>query len=175
MGLGKQEGFTPASAAKWGAALAAAAKEHKAKTAAALVPSLKGKPLVSSLQTAALTAALLGLSPDVRYKSKADPEASKMPPLTAMEMIGGGDAEAVAKATSLARGILLTRGLVGSPANYLTPTAMAEAATTIAGMSQDGAMTIQARNANSFTHPRDANSPWDTQIAPCLPASGSLQ
>jgi hypothetical protein len=39
----------------------------------------------------------------------------------------------------------MTRGLVGSPANYLTPTAMAEAATAIAGMSKAGAMTIQVR------------------------------
>jgi len=89
------------------------AKDQKAKAAAALVPMLGGKPLSTELQTAGLVGAMLGLSPDMRYKSGADPEALKKPPLASLEMVGA-DAAAALKATSLAQGILMTRGLVGS-------------------------------------------------------------
>ena len=99
LGLGKRDGFNTSGAAKWGAALAAIAKDQKAKTAAALVPALNGAPLEAGLLTSGLTSALLGLSPDLRYKSPAaDPEALKRPPLTKLELLGGADAGAAQKA-----------------------------------------------------------------------------
>lgn len=97
VGLGKQEGFSTSGATKWGTALATIAKEQKAKAAAALVPSLGGEPLSPALQSAALTATLLGLSPDLRYKSSADPEALKKPPLATLDLLGGADMDAARK------------------------------------------------------------------------------
>jgi len=127
VGLGKEDKFKTAGAAKLGTALAAMAKAQKAKSMAVDTPAL-APPLLQ----AALEATLLGLSPDTRYKSKADDDANKPPPLATLTMLGDASADVIGRARTLAAGVLLTRGLVGSPPNYLTPGTMAETAAALA-------------------------------------------
>jgi leucyl aminopeptidase len=137
VGLGKADGFKAAGAAKLGAALATMAKDQKVKTMAAVMPEAS-----EALQVAAVESLLLGLSPDTRYKSKKDADENKPPPLVSLDLLGGGaSASAIERARKMASGILLTRGLVGSPANYLTPTTMAATAQAIAD--DFGTMSLQ--------------------------------
>jgi len=132
VGMGKEGEFKPSGATKWGEYIASCAKEEKAKTAAVLLPEVGGKPLDAPMQQAAYEAALLGLSPDTRYKSDKDSAEVKPPQLAELHVLGGAEALAMAKARHIASGVLLTRGLVASPANYLTPTTMASSAEEIA-------------------------------------------
>jgi len=131
VGLGKPDKYTVAGARKFGDELASVAKLQKAKSMGAVLPT---DPVPSSaLQQAALEAALLGLSPDTRFKSAKDDDANKPPPLVSLELLGGGvDAAAVSSARTMAAGVLLTKGLVSAPANYLTPTSMAATAAALA-------------------------------------------
>ena len=130
VGLGKADKFKASGATKLGATLATMAKEQKSKLMGALLPS--ESPLSAAHQQALVEAALLGLSPDTRYKSK-DDEESKPPPLEKLELIGSDVSDAaIDRARKLSAGVLTTKGLVGSPANYLTPTTMAETAQGIA-------------------------------------------
>ena len=130
VGLGKSGELKQASARKFGASVASVAKEAKAKKAAALLPSdAGGGALTSALQQAAMEAALLALSPDMRFKaSGADAADTKLPALEELHVLGGADPPALSRARSVSAGVLLTRGLVASPANYVTPTALASAA-----------------------------------------------
>ena len=128
VGLGKEDAFKAGGASKLGAALATLAKDQKAKTMATVLPGAD-----SSLQLRMLESLYLGLSPDTRYKSKADADENKPPPLANLALLGGGaDAATIGRAKTMAAGVLLTRGLVGSPANYLTPATMAETAASLA-------------------------------------------
>jgi len=132
VGLGKASDFNGKAAKKWGEALAATAKAEKTKVAAALLPSLpEGAPLSSAVLQSGLESMLLALSPDTRYKSAED-ASTKPPPLTDLQLLGGADEAALSRASTVASGILLTRGLVSSPANYLTPTTMAACAGSLA-------------------------------------------
>jgi len=132
IGLGKTSEFEVHAARKWGEALAATCKSQKAKVAAAALPLLEGAAIGAAEQQAAYEAAYLALSPDLRFKSDAESDENKPPPLEALQLLGGADADAVARAKSFAAGVLLTKGLVASPANYVTPTRLAEAAAGIA-------------------------------------------
>ena len=134
VGLGKADAFKVSGATKLGGALATMAKEQKAVAMAAALPSDAESPLSQpTLQQAVVEAALLGLSPDTRYKSDKDADDNKPPKLESLELLGGAvSAAAVARARTMAAGVLLTKGLVGSPANYLTPTTMAQTAEGIA-------------------------------------------
>jgi leucyl aminopeptidase len=135
VGLGDSADFKVAGANKFGAFVARCAKEHKVKTAAALMPTAQ-----APLQQAALEATLLGLSPDTRFKDRDDDE-HKPPPLAELHVLGGAHADTLDRARTVASGVLLARGLVASPANYLTPTAMAAAAAELAA--QFGSLELQ--------------------------------
>mmetsp|Transcript_33524 Transcript_33524/g.61069 ORF Transcript_33524/g.61069 Transcript_33524/m.61069 type:complete len:639 (-) Transcript_33524:57-1973(-) len=127
VGLGKPDKCKPAGAQKLGTALATMAKDQKVKTMAAVLPAESS--LSETLQQSMLEYALLGLSPDTRYKSKPDEGDNKPPPLEKFELLGGSASDvATSRASKVASGVLLTRGLVNSPANYLTPSTMAETA-----------------------------------------------
>ncbi len=133
VGLGKADKCKVAGARKLGLTLATVAKEQKAKAMAAALP--EASPLSETMVQAAVEGMLLGLSPDTRYKSDADDEENKPPPLQSFELLGGGEgasADAISRGRKMAAGVLLTRGLVGSPANYLTPTTMAATAKSLA-------------------------------------------
>ena len=53
--------------------------------------------------------------PRQRYKSKGDEDENKPPPLEKLSLLGSVGADTIARATTLAAGVLLTRGLVASP------------------------------------------------------------
>ena len=126
VGLGNQTDFKVAGARKFGDALATLATELKPKLAAALVPDF-GAAAAAQMQQAAFEALLLGLSPDTRYKSAAAMEELKPPPLQTLALLGA-DVTALARARAFASGVLLTKGVVASPANYATPTSLAACA-----------------------------------------------
>jgi len=128
VGLGPEEKYKVDTARKFGEELSTVAKVQKAKTMATVMPS--GVP--AALQQAALEAALVGLSPDTRFKSDLESAENKPPLLEQLELLGEADARAVAIARTVAAGVLLTKGLVSAPANILTPTTMAVTAAELA-------------------------------------------
>jgi len=78
-----------------------------------------------------------GLAADERFKAQheaaqktADERKLK---LTSLELLGGpaDTAAAISKGTAIGEGVLLTKSLVAAPANYVTPTALAETAKAI--------------------------------------------
>jgi len=128
VGMGKEDKFKPAGAAKLGGTFATMAKAQKVKSMAVELPGAEDGLLQSVLE-----ATLLGLSPDTRYKSKPDDDENKPPPLESLALLGGSSSAAVAeRASTMAAGVLLTRGLVGSPPNMLTPATMAATAQAMA-------------------------------------------
>lgn len=139
VGLGNETEFKVSGARKFGDALATLAKEQKPKQAAALVPDFG--EAASQMQQAAFESAFIGLSPDNRYKSDEAKENIKPPPLETLALLGA-DATALARARSFASGVLLTRGLVASPANYVTPTKLAECAAEIAEQFDGTSLTV---------------------------------
>ncbi|EOD25490.1 aminopeptidase [Emiliania huxleyi CCMP1516] len=142
VGMGLSTDFKISGARKFGATLATLATEQKPKQAAALLPT--GPALAADTQQAAFEAAMLGLSPDTRYKSDADSDENKPPPLQALALLGA-DAGALARARSFSAGVLLTRGLVASPANYATPTSLAACAKEIADRFEGMTLTVLER------------------------------
>jgi len=128
VGMGKEDKFKPAGAAKFGVALSGMAKGQKVKSMAVAMPSM-----AAALQQTMLEATLLDLSPDQRYKSKPGEKENKLPPLASLDVLGAPLADGVvSRAKTLAAGVLLTKGLVGSPPNFLTPATMAETASALA-------------------------------------------
>lgn len=132
VGLGNQTDYKVSGARKFGDALATLTKEQRPKQAAALVPEFDAA-VAAQMQQAAFEATLLGLSPDTRYKSAAakQEDKHKPPPLESLTLFGA-DAAVLARARSFASGVLLTKGVVASPANYATPTSLAACAHEIA-------------------------------------------
>ena len=63
-----------------------------------------------------------------------------------LEQLLGGDEEALSRAVGVTSGILLTRGLVSSPANYVTPTSLAAAAAEIAAESEHISLEVFERD-----------------------------
>ena len=126
VGLGKEDKYKTAGAAKLGRALATMAKDQKAKSMAVAMPTTEPQ-----LQQAAIEHTLLGLSPDTRYKS-GDEDENKPPPLVSLDLLGEVGDAVVSRARTVAAGVLLTKGLVGSPPNYLTPATMAATAEALA-------------------------------------------
>lgn len=143
VGMGNSTDFKMSGARKFGATLATLATEQKPKQAAALLPT--GPTLAADMQQAAFEAAMLGLSPDKRYKSDADSDENKPPPLEALALLGA-DAGALARAQSFSAGVLLTRGLVASPANYATPSSLAACAKEIADSFDGMTLTVLERD-----------------------------
>lgn len=131
VGMGKEPDFKTSGAKRWGEFIASCAKAEKANTAAAVLPAFGEATLDAAMQQAAYEATLLGLSPDMRYKSDTTSDEVKPPQLAELHVLGA-DEDAITRARHIALGVLLTRGLVGSPANYATPTTLALAAEAIA-------------------------------------------
>lgn len=136
VGVGKKA--TPASPAnapvvagtKWGGAVATISKAEKAAGAAvALLPGASAAEV-----QAAVEALYVGLVGDDRFRDMhaealktADERKLK---LKAVELLQSPTdaADAVRCALEMAKGILLTKALINSPANYVTPTALAKTA-----------------------------------------------
>lgn len=130
VGLGKQDKYKVPGARKFGEELAALAKAQKVKVMGALLPS---DPAMTAVLQQAVEAALLGLSPDTRFKSAKDADENKPPPLEKLELLGTlADGAVLGKARMVASGVLLTKSMVAAPANYLTPTSMAGTAAALA-------------------------------------------
>ncbi|MEL6929547.1 MAG: leucyl aminopeptidase [Cyanobacteria bacterium J06600_6] len=126
VGLGKPEDLKLDSWRSAAAAIARLAK--KEKTLGINLPN--GSVSASDVAQAMTEAIILALHEDNRFKS--EPE-SKAPKLETIELIGlGGQDEAIAKATTIADGVILARELVNAPANEVTPVTMAETAQQLA-------------------------------------------
>ena len=76
VGLGEEKDYKQSSARKFGAAVATLVIGQKAKVVGAALP----ESVSAELQQAALEAALIGLSPDMRYKSELEGEQDKLVP-----------------------------------------------------------------------------------------------
>jgi len=129
MGAGKADKFDVKAAKKMGVAVAATAKAEKAKSAAIVVPAGASVEAVEAM----VTSLLEGLYHDVRFKSGDDKE--KPAPLTKIELLAcptGDVGSAISKASSFEAGVRLTKDLVGAPANYVTPSMLAETAKQLA-------------------------------------------
>ena len=104
--------------------MAASAKSEKAKKAAVVVPAGVGDEVVEAL----VSSVLAGLYHDVRFKSGEDVE--KPAPLEELELLQVSEGSgAVDKAATMEAGVRLTKDLVAAPANYVTPSFLAETAT----------------------------------------------
>lgn len=125
---------TLAAAAKWGSQLATVAKAEKAASAAVALPAGVDAAGVQ----AGVEAALTGLAADERFKDRhaeaLKTAAERELKLKQIELLGAPSdaAAAIDRAVGISGGVLLTKGLVASPANYLTPTALAKTAEVIA-------------------------------------------
>merc|ERR1719478_2068042 len=104
-----------------------AGKADKAKKAAVVVPAGVGDEVVEAL----VSSVLAGLYHDVRFKSGEDVE--KPAPLEELELLQVSEGSgAVDKAATMEAGVRLTKDLVAAPANYVTPSFLAETATAMA-------------------------------------------
>jgi len=129
LGAGKSDKFDVKGGAKLGAAIAATAKSEKAKTAAILVPASASVEAIEGMVSSVLAA----LYHDVRFKSGDDVEKAAV--LCKLELLAcpeGDVAGAIKSAVTMEAGVRLTKDLVGGPANYVTPSLLAETALQIA-------------------------------------------
>ena len=126
VGLGKQEDLKLDSWRSAAAAIARLAK--KEKTLGISLPN--GSVSAADVAQAMTEAIILALHEDNRFKS--EPE-SKAPKLETIDLIGlSGQDKAIAKAKTIADGVILARELVNAPANEVTPVTMAETAQQLA-------------------------------------------
>mmetsp|Transcript_52104 Transcript_52104/g.81338 ORF Transcript_52104/g.81338 Transcript_52104/m.81338 type:complete len:612 (+) Transcript_52104:36-1871(+) len=127
VGLGDGSSLKPSDVGNLGVALAQMAKSQNAKKVGVVLPS--GMVISEQLQQTMVEHVLLELSPDKRYKS----DDADQPRLEHVEFLGSQvSSDAIARARKVVAGVLLTRGLVNSPANYVTPSALASTATALA-------------------------------------------
>ncbi|KAK6236924.1 Peptidase M17 [Theobroma cacao] len=137
IGLG-QSVLSPAAFRGLGEAVAAAAKTAQASSVAVALASSEGLSNESKLSTASAIASgtVLGVYEDNRYKSE-----SKKPQLKSVDILGlgtGPDLEKKLKyAEDVSSAIIFGRELVNSPANVLTPAALAAEASKIASSYSD--------------------------------------
>ena len=126
VGLGKAEDLKLDS---WRSAAAAIARlATKEKTLAIALPTASQSAL--DLAQSMTEAIILALHQDNRFKS--EPE-EKQPKLETIDLIGlTGQSDAIAKAQTIADGVILARELVNAPANEVTPVTMAETAQQLA-------------------------------------------
>ena len=126
VGLGKSEDLKLDS---WRSATATIARlAKKEKTLGISLP--RGSESPEKLAQAITEAIILALHQDNRFKS--EPE-DKEPKLETIDLIGlGGQEQAIAKAETIASGVILARELVNAPANEVTPVTMAETAQQLA-------------------------------------------
>jgi len=129
VGAGKADKFDVKGAIKLGGAIAGTVKSEKAKTAAIVVPAGASMEAVEGM----VSQVLASLYHDVRFKSGDDVE--KPAPLEKLELLScpAGDVAAViSRASIMEAGVRLTKDLVAAPANYVTPSKLAETAKEIA-------------------------------------------
>ncbi|MBA0839134.1 hypothetical protein Goarm_004898, partial [Gossypium armourianum] len=137
MGLG-QSASSPSAFRGLGEAVAAAAKTAQANSVAVVLASSEGLSNESKLGIASAIAsgAVLGIHEDNRYKSE-----SKKPQLKSLDILGLGTGPELEKklkyAEDVSSAIVFGRELVNSPANVLTPAALAEEASKIASSYSD--------------------------------------
>ncbi|XP_050206517.1 leucine aminopeptidase 1-like [Mercurialis annua] len=137
VGLG-QSASTPLAFRNFGETIAATAKAAQANSVAIVLASPESISNGSKLNTASAIAsgAVLGTYEDTRYKSE-----SKKPVLNSVDILGLGTGPELEKklkyAESVSSAIILGKELVNSPANVLTPAAMAEEASNIASSYSD--------------------------------------
>ena len=126
VGLGKTSDLTIDSWRSAAAAIARLAKKEKT-LGISLPPSSESASEVAQAITEAI---ILALHEDNRFKS--EPE-SKEPKLETVDLIGlAGQESAIAKAQTIASGVIFARELVNAPANQVTPVTMAETAQQLA-------------------------------------------
>ncbi|KAJ0030973.1 hypothetical protein Pint_14417 [Pistacia integerrima] len=137
IGLG-QSASTAIDFKSLGESVAAAAKASQASNVAVVLASSEGLSNESKLTaaTALASGTVLGTHEDARYKSE-----SKISVLKSVDIIGLGTGPELEKklkyAEDVSVAVILGRELVNSPANVLTPVALAEEASKIASMHSD--------------------------------------
>ncbi|MBA0633004.1 hypothetical protein Godav_001662 [Gossypium davidsonii] len=136
-GLG-QSASSPGAFHGLGEAVAAAAKTAQASGVAVILASSECPSAMSKGNTAAaiVSGTVLGLYEDNRYKSE-----SKKPQLKSLDILGLGTGPEIEKKIKYAEvvscAIIFGRELVNSPANVLTPAALAAEASKIASLYSD--------------------------------------
>lgn len=126
VGLGKAEDLKLDSWRNAAAAIARMAK--KEKTLGISLPT--GTESAEAIAEALTEGIILSLHQDNRFKS--EPE-DKEPLLETIDLIGlSGQEKAIARAETIASGVILARELVNAPANEVTPITMAETAQQLA-------------------------------------------
>ncbi|GLT85357.1 hypothetical protein SLE2022_035480 [Rubroshorea leprosula] len=121
-----------------GEGVAAAAKTAQAHSVAILLASEEGLATESKLNTASaiVSGTVLGIYEDIRYKSE-----SKKPVLKSVDILGLGTGPEWEKklkyAEHVSSAIIFGKELVNSPANVLTPAALAAEASKIASLYSD--------------------------------------
>lgn len=137
IGLG-QSASTAIDFRSLGESVAAAAKASQANNVAVVLASTEGLSNESKLTaaTALASGTLLGTHEDARYKSE-----SKKSVLKSVDIVGLGTGPELEKklkyAEDVSYAVVLGRELVNSPANVLTPVALAEEASKIASTHSD--------------------------------------
>ncbi|XP_010525807.1 PREDICTED: leucine aminopeptidase 1 [Tarenaya hassleriana] len=137
IGLGSKIS-SPSTFQSLGEAVAAAAKSAQASNVAIALASPESVSDESKLISASAIASgtVLGIYEDIRYKTE-----SKKPSLKSVDIIGFGTGPELEKklkyAEDVSSGVILGKELVNSPANVLTPAALAEEAKKLASLYSD--------------------------------------
>ena len=135
VGAGKADKFDVKGGMKVGDSVAVTAKAEKARKVAVVMPVGASKEIVEAL----VSSVLEGLYHDVRFKSGDDVE--KPARLEELELLQVADAaSAIDMASMMEAGARLTKDLVSAPANYVTPSFLAE---TAAEMAEELGMTCK--------------------------------
>ncbi|KAF0887972.1 hypothetical protein E2562_006894 [Oryza meyeriana var. granulata] len=140
IGVGKNDAPSSAVACRRiGESVAVAAKGAQARSAAVALSSsgwIQGEDFRMNAAAAVASGVVLGLHEDSRYKSE-----SKKVHLKRVDLIGFGFGDEVDKklqyANDVSSGVIFCKELVNSPANVLTPAALAEEASKIASTYSD--------------------------------------
>ncbi|KAL4284989.1 hypothetical protein GQ457_16G000870 [Hibiscus cannabinus] len=141
IGLG-QPASSPAAFRGLGESVAAAAKTAQANSVAVVLASSEGLSNESKLGIASAIASgtVLGIHEDNRYKSESESK-SKKPQLKSVDILGLGTGPELEKklkyAEDVSSAVVFGRELVNSPANVLTPAALAAEASKIASSYSD--------------------------------------
>eukprot|EP00638_Chattonella_subsalsa_P000428 CAMPEP_0117758706 /NCGR_PEP_ID=MMETSP0947-20121206/15559_1 /TAXON_ID=44440 /ORGANISM="Chattonella subsalsa, Strain CCMP2191" /LENGTH=554 /DNA_ID=CAMNT_0005578987 /DNA_START=151 /DNA_END=1815 /DNA_ORIENTATION=- len=125
VGMGKKAEKKVGAFEKLGNFVATTSETEKAKVVG-LAPS---EDATSEEIQAALEAFYVGLYKDKRFK---DTKEDKPLPLKSLDLLGCSDAKVCSRAEKIASGINYTKDLVNAPANYVTPTSLAESAVEVA-------------------------------------------
>jgi len=129
VGAGNATKFGTDAAIKLANSLAGTIKAEKAKKAALVLPAGADADAVKAIAQTLL----VGLYHDARFKSEAGD--NKPAPIETLHLLSSpmeGAEAALEEAPKIVEGVRLAKDLVSAPANYITPTKLAEAAEQIA-------------------------------------------